>query len=157
MNCNFMIDNNMETSYQEIEGIIQNFQRQILDQQHQIEDLLIKHEREIDTIFTDLLTVLDSFDKADERLAELFHENKDIEKARKRFVSSRKRLYDILKKNGVTEIQFSNGMATLEDCQISDTEPDSNRPNDTILSIEKKGYRRNGRLLRLADVIIVKN
>lgn len=44
----------------------------------------------------------------------------------------------------------------MDDCQIVETEPDATKENDTIISIEKAGFRRNGRLLRLADVIVVK-
>ena len=142
---------------QEIEHIIQGFQKQILDQHHHIENLVNTQEELLDSIFRDLITILDSFDKADMRLAELFQDSKEVGTARKRFASSRKRLDDLLKKNGVSEITFPDGLATLNDCQISDTEPNADHPNDTILSIEKKGYRRNGRLLRLAEVIVVKN
>ena len=70
---------------------------------------------------------------------------------------SKKKLLEILNKNNVNEILFPDGLATLEDFQVEDTEPDSTKPNNTIISIEKAGYRRNGRLLRLAEVIVVKN
>lgn len=101
--------------------------------------------------------MLDSFDKADNRLAELYSESEDVAKARKRFATSKRKLLELFKKYEVCEIQFPNGLATIDDCQISDTEPNAEKPNDTIVSIEKKGYRRNGRLLRLAEVVIVKN
>lgn len=100
---------------------------------------------------------MDAFDKADRRLEEQYLENEDVQKARRRFSTSKKKLLEILNKNNVNEIMFSDGIATLEDCQIEDTEPDMMKPNNTIISIEKAGYRRNGRLLRLAEVIIVKN
>lgn len=141
----------------EIESKVQEFQRLILEQDHKIHDLETARERELDTIFQDLLTVVDAFDKADTRLAEQYADSEDVTKARKRFATSKKKLVEILKKNGVDEIQFIDGVAKLEDCQIVDTEPDSSKENDTIVSVEKVGFRRNGRLLRLADVIVVKN
>lgn len=143
--------------YSEIESMIQDFQRLILEQKHKIENLENEQEKILDYIFKDLLTVIDAYDKADRRLAEQYSENEDVQKARKRFEILRKKLYEIFKKNNVVEIQFSDGIATLEDCQIVDTEPDENKPDNTIISVEKTGYRRNGRLLRLAEVIVVKN
>ena len=141
----------------EIENKIQDFQRMILEQRHKIENLENEKEKELDSIFKDLLTVIDAFDKADQRLTEQYPENVDVLKARKRFATSKKKLLEILNKNKVNEIQFSDGIATLEDCQVEDTEPDATKPNNTIVSIEKAGYRRNGRLLRLAEVIVIKN
>ena len=141
----------------EIENKIQDFQRMILEQRRKIENLENEKEKELDSIFKDLLTVIDAFDKADQRLTEQYPENEDVLKARKRFATSKKKLLEILNKNKVNEIQFSDGIATLEDCQVEDTEPDSTKPNNTIVSIEKAGYRRNGRLLRLAEVIVIKN
>ncbi len=143
--------------YSEIENMIQDFQRLILEQKHKIENLENEQEKILDYIFKDLLTVIDAYDKADRRLAEQYSENEDVQKARKRFETSRKKLLEILKKNNVVEIQFSDGIATLEDCQIVDTEPDASKSENTIISVEKTGYRRNGRLLRLAEVIVVKN
>ena len=147
----------IELCRSEIENKIQDFQRIILEQKHKIEDLENEKETELDSIFKDLLSVIDAFDKADRRLAEQYSENEDFQKARKRFATSKKKLLEILNKNNVNEILFPDGLATLEDCQVEDTEPDSTKPNNTIISIEKAGYRRNGRLLRLAEVIVVKN
>ena len=147
----------MEQYRSEIESKIQDFQREILEQRHKIESLEIEKEKELDSIFKDLLTVVDAFDKADKRLADQYVENDDVQKDRKRFATSKRKLLEILNRNNVNEIQFPDGIATLEDCQVADTEPDATKPNNTIISIEKNGYRRNGRLLRLAEVIVVKN
>lgn len=141
----------------EIENAIQQFQRLILEQDHKIEDLESAREKELDSIFKDLLSVIDAFDKADARLAERYPGNKEVISARTRFATAKNKLKAILDNNGVAEIKFTNGIATLEDCQIEDTEPDSSKSDDTIVSIEKAGYRRNGRLLRRAEVIVVKN
>ena len=111
----------------------------------------------MDLIFKDLLAVFDTFDKADNRLAEQYPESEDVQKARKRFATAKKKLMEIFARNNVYEIIFPDGIATLEDCQVEDTEPDVSKPDNTIVSIEKAGYRRNGRLLRLAEVIVVKN
>ena len=154
-NCNVKIS--AESYRSEIENRIQDFQRKILEQNHKIEDLESEQEKKLDSIFKDLLTVIDALDKADQRLAEQYSDNEDIQKARKRFATSKKKLLQILNKYNVNEIQFPDGIATLKDCQVEDTEPDITKPNNSIISIEKAGYRRNGRLLRLAEIIVVKN
>lgn len=151
------IKTDIETRRAEIEAIVQGFQKLVIEQDHKIEELENTREKELDSIFKDLLSVLDTFDKADARLAEQYPENEDVAKARKRFVTSKKKLQEVLNKNGVSEIKFPDGMATLDDCQIEDTAPDASKTNDTIISIEKSGYRRNGRLLRLTEVVVVKN
>ena len=42
-------------------------------------------------------------------------------------------------------------------CTVCETEPDLTKDNDTIISIEKKGYTYKDAVLRQADVVIVKN
>ena len=108
----------IELCRSEIENKIQDFQRIILEQKHKIEDLENEKETELDSIFKDLLSVIDAFDKADRRLAEQYSENEDIQKARKRFATSKKKLLEILNKNNVNEILFPDGLATLEDCKL---------------------------------------
>ncbi len=147
----------IELLHSELESELSKFQRSILEKGHQVETLKNDNENELDTIFKDLISVIDSFDKADSKLAEQFSDDENVEKARKRFATSKKKLMEILTKNGVSEIQFPDGVAVLEDCLIQDAVPDADKPNDTIVSILKAGYRRNGRLLRSAEVVIVKN
>ena len=141
----------------ELEESIQNFQKLILEQDHKIEELETSKDRDLDNLYKDLITVIDAFNKADARLNEQFPENEEVAKSRKRFAIAKNKLVEILNKNGVTEIEFPDGMATLEDCEIDDTEPDASKADDTIISIVSPGYRRNGRLIRLAKVVVVKN
>ena len=63
----------------------------------------------------------------------------------------------VLEKFDVKRIEFENSKSVEELCEVSDTEPDSNRETGDIVSIEKQGYTRQGHLIRPAEVIIVKN
>lgn len=148
---------NQDNPFAEIEAEITRLKKVELDSVHKIEEMSDSHEKKLDEIFKDLIAVLDAFEKADGRLIEQFPEDENVQKARKRFATTKKKILDLFEKNGVTKITFQNGIAKLEDCQIVDTEPDSSKDTDTIISIEKEGYRRNGRLLRLSEVIVVKN
>ena len=141
----------------ELEESIQNFQKLILEQDHKIEELESSKDQDLDNLFKDLITVIDAFNKADLRLKEQFPENEEVAKSRKRFATAKNKLVEILNKNVVVEIEFPDGMATLEDCEIDETEPDTSKADDTIISIVNPGYRRNGRLIRLAKVVVVKN
>lgn len=141
----------------ELDETVQSFQKLIMEQGHKIEDLKNSRERELDDLFKNLIAVIDIYDKADSRLYELFPEDQGVNRARTRFTTVKNRLLEILHQNGVQEIEFPDGIATFEDCKVEDTVPDVSKPNDTIVSIEKPGYRRNGRLIRFAEVIVVRN
>ncbi len=69
----------------------------------------------------------------------------------------RKKALFVLEKFDVKRIEFENSKSVEELCEVSDTEPDSNRETGDIVSIEKQGYTRQGHLIRPAEVIIVKN
>lgn len=147
-------DNN---PFVEIEEEVTLLHKKRIEIEHKIEDMASENEKNLDAIFKDLLSVIDAFNKADTRMAEQYPENEVAEKVRKRFATAKRKLLEILSKNGVTEIEFPDGMASINDCEIVETEPDLSKPENTIVAIEKAGFRRNGRLLRLAEVIAVKN
>lgn len=147
-------DNN---PFVEIEEEVTQLHKKRIEIEHKIEDMASENEKNLDAIFKDLLSVIDAFNKADTRMAEQYSDNEVAEKVRKRFATAKKKLLEILSKNGVTEIEFPDNLASINDCEIVETEPDLSKPENTIVSIEKAGYRRKGRLLRLAEVIAVKN
>lgn len=147
-------DNN---PFEEIEEDVTLLQKIRIENEHKIEDMASENEKNLDAIFKDLLSVIDAFNKADTRMAEQYPDNEVAEKVRKRFATAKKKLFEILSKNGVTEIEFPDNMASINDCEIVETEPDLSKPDNTIVNIEKAGFRRNGRLLRLAEVVAVKN
>ena len=147
-------DNN---PFVEIEEEVTQLNKNRIELEHKIEDMASENEKNLDAIFKDLLSVVDSFNKADSRMAEQYPDNEVAEKVRKRFATAKKKLLEILSKNGVAEIEFPDNLASINDCEIVETEPDLSKPENTIVSIEKAGFRRNGRLLRLAEVVAVKN
>lgn len=143
--------------FAEIEQEVTALMKLKLELSNEIEVLNQEREKLLDSIFTDLLLVVDSFDKADKKTEEQYPEDESVLKTRKRFITAKKKLLTIFEKYGVSEIAFPDGLAIPEDTQIVDTEPDLDKPSNHIVSVEKKGYRRNGRLLRLAEVVVVKN
>jgi len=57
----------------------------------------------------------------------------------------------------VRRIEFENNKSVDALCEIAATEPDPEREEGDIISIEKQGYTRSGHLIRPAEVIIVRN
>ena len=104
MKSNNCISEKINEYRSEVETMIQGFQRQILEQEHKIEELKNSKERELDTLFKDLLSVVDAYEKAEARLDEQYSDNEAVIKAKKRFSTSKKKLMEILRKNGVSRI-----------------------------------------------------
>lgn len=148
---------NETNPFMEIEREVTALMKSRIELNNKIEELKNNHEALLDSIFTDLLSVIDSLEKADIKVEEQYPTDEAVIKTRKRFATAKKKLLSVLEKYDVSKITFPDGIATIEDSQIVDTEPDLEKQPNYIVSIEKDGYRRNGRLLRLAEVIVVKN
>lgn len=125
---------------------------------NKIEEIEGKHSKEIDSIFCEFITVLDTFERAEQIIAERnLGENEDANKAIKRLLNAKKKVLFVLEKFGVERIEFPDNMSVDELCVVTDTEPDSSKPTGEIISIDKPGYKRQGHLIRPAEVVIVKN
>lgn len=125
----------------------------------ELESVNLNARREIMDILKDIIVIIDAFDKAktiiSERGWDLTEEGK---KVLGRFLNIEKQLINKISLHGVKEIPIETG-AVVDDflCTVCETEPDLTKENDTIISIEKKGYTYKDAILRQADVIIVKN
>ena len=112
----------------------------------------------LDEVFLEAISVLDVFSREEKIIVDKgWNLSDDSQKAIKRLLNAKKKLNTMLEKYNVQKITFENSMSHDDLCSITDTEPDSEKPNGFILSIEKEGYTRNGHLLRRAEVVIVKN
>lgn len=125
---------------------------------NQIEENQQKGEQLLDEIFIDVISILDAFSR-EETIIENHEWNKsdDSQKAIKRLLNAKKKLQTMLEKYDVKKITFEDGMSNDDLCSVTDTEPNQEKPNGYILSIEKEGYQRKEHLLRRAEVVIVKN
>lgn len=132
--------------------------RQIVTLQNEKEQEEKDHEKELDDIFAEVLTVIDTFQKSETIIKERgLDQEESASKAIKRLLNAKKKALSVLEKFNVKRIEFESGMVDDNFCTTVETEPDSNRKNGEIISIEKDGYTRNGHLIRRADVVIVKN
>lgn len=125
---------------------------------NQIENNHRKEEQYLDEIFLDVISILDAFSR-EEKVIEDHEWNKseDSQKAIRRLLNVKRKLNTMLEKYGVKKITFDDGMSNDNLCSVTDTEPDAEKQNDSIISVEKEGYTRNEHTLRRAEVVIVKN
>lgn len=132
--------------------------RKIVTLQNEKEQAEKNHEKELDDIFAEVLTVIDTFQKSEAIIKERgLDQEENASKAIKRLLNAKKKALSVLEKFNVKRIEFETGMVDDDLCTTVETEPDSTRKNGEIISIEKDGYTRNGHLIRRAEVVIVKN
>lgn len=125
---------------------------------NQIEDNHRKEEQHLDEIFLDVISVLDAFSREEKVIEDHeWNQSEDSQKAIKRLLNAKKKLNTMLEKHEVKKMSFDDGMSNDDLCSVTDTEPDPEKPNGFIISIEKDGFTRNGHTLRRAEVVIVKN
>ena len=125
---------------------------------NQIEDNHRKEEQHLDEILLDVISVLDSFSREEKVIEDHeWNQSEDSQKAIKRLLNAKKKLNTMLEKHDVKKMSFDDGMSNDDLCSVTDTEPDPEKPNGFIISIEKDGFTRNGHTLRRAEVVIVKN
>ena len=123
-----------------------------------IEENQRKKEQLLDEVFLDAISVLDAFSREEKVIEDHeWNQSEDSQKAIKRLLNAKKKLNTMLEKYDVKKIVFDDGMSNDDLCSVTDTEPDAEKPDGYILSIEKEGYTRNGHMLRRAEVVIVKN
>ncbi len=129
----------------------------IVTLQNDKEQMEKNHEKELDGIFAEFLTVIDTFEKSEMIIKERgLDQDENASKAIKRLLNAKKKALSTLEKFNVRKIDLE-GIVNDDLCTTVETEPDSNRRNGDIISVEKDGYTRNGHLIRRAEVVIVKN
>jgi molecular chaperone GrpE len=141
-----------------LKDCITSLLRENLTVKNEHEETIKGQERKIDEIFCEFLTVLDTFERAEQTIKEReLDRDETTKKAINRLLNAKKKALGVLEKYNVQKIEFENNKSVEELCEVADTEPDPSRETGDIVSIEKQGYKRQGHLIRPAEVIIVKN
>jgi len=105
-----------------------------------------------------IIEVIDTYEKAIELIVEReLNKDENSKFIINRFNSVNKTLLKLLKKNGVTRLEFPENRLLIDFCKVINKEPDSNLPNDTKIEIVRNGYIHGKKIIRKAEVIIVKN
>lgn len=142
----------------EIANKVSELSRENLTLRNQLEEFEKSQDKRIDEIFCEFLTVLDTFERAEQTIKEReLDKDETTKKAINRLLNAKKKALGVLEKFNVQKIEFVNNKSIEELCEVADTEPDPDRETGDIVSIEKQGYTRQGHLIRPTEVIIVKN
>lgn len=148
----------IKESLSKIRDKISELSEENLSLKNSKEELIKSNEKAIDEIFCEFLTVIDTFDRSEEAIKERgWDSEENTQKAIKRILNAKKKALFVLEKYNVKPIVFDNNKEIDEWCITNGTEPDPNKENGEIITIEKEGYMRKDHVIRPAEVIVVKN
>lgn len=125
---------------------------------NKIEEDALNHERQIDSLINEIIQIIDAFEKSENKIKEsgLSDDEKAL-KAVKRMLQPQKVALAVLSKYNVSQIDLEGKIIDDNICTVVDTEPAPGKEDGLVLSIEKNGYLRGDRLIRRAEVIVVRN
>ena len=148
----------MNENFAKIEAEITQIKQENIRLKNSLEDASLEQERQIDALILEVIQVIDAYDKAETVVKDRgYNDDETAGKAIKRMLQPKKIALSILSKYNVSQIDL-DGKIIIEDlCSVVDTEPDSTKEDGLVISIEKNGYVRGDRLIRRAEVIIIKN
>lgn len=139
------------------EIIVENLQsnnhlkNEIEQKDHEKHDLL-------KDISLNIIDIVDSFERIEESIIEKeYNKIDEVNKTTSRYRTIQKKLLGLLQKHGITKIEFPDNRLIVGLCEVVETEADSNRKNDEIISVIRNGYIRGKELIRPAQIIVVKN
>lgn len=148
----------MNTKLTQITNKITEIKKENLKQRNEIEELALEKERQLDALIYDVIQIIDAFEKAEIKVKEAgLCEEENTQKVLKRMLQPKKVAMSILSKYNVTQIDLNHKIVNDNICTVVETEPDPEREDGFVISIEKNGYMRGARLIRRAEVIVVKN
>lgn len=148
----------MNDKFSIIEAEITQIKKENLKQKNDLEQLSIDNERQIDTIINEVIQIVDAFEKSEAKVKESGLADEDnAQKVIKRMLQPKKVALSMLSKYNVFQIDLDGKVVDENLCTVVDTEPDPEKEDGMVVSIEKSGYMRGDRLLRRAEVIVVRN
>lgn len=112
----------------------------------------------VSDVCKDFLQVLESFEWAEATIHERGLDQSRIStSAISRLLTAKTKLLEVLERYGVYRVTFENGKYDASKAKIVGSVVDNDKEDGTVARIEKDGFIRNDKLLRMAEVTIVKN
>ncbi len=112
----------------------------------------------VSDVCKDFLQVLESFEWAEATIHERGLDQSRIStSAISRLLTAKTKLMEVLEHYGVYRVTFENGKYDASKAKIVGSVVDNDKEDGTVARIEKDGFIRNDKLLRMAEVTIVKN
>ena len=148
----------MNENFAKIEAEITQIKQENIRLKNNLEDASLEQERQIDALILEIIQVIDAYDKAETIVMNRgYNDDETASKAIKRMLQPKKIALAILSKYNVSQIELDDKVINEDLCTVVDTEPDYTKEDGLVISIEKNGYVRGDRLIRRAEVIIIKN
>ncbi len=148
----------MKDKYSQIETEITEIKKANLQLKNDLEQKSLDNERRFDALINDIIQILDAYEKSETKVKEMgLMDDENAQKGIKRMLQPKKVALSILSKYNVAQIDLDGKLMDENVCTIVDTEPDSEKEDGLVLSVEKNGYVRGDRLVRRAEVIVVRN
>ena len=148
----------MKDKYSQIETEITEIKKANLQLKNDLEQKSLDNERRFDALINDFIQILDAYEKSETKVKEMgLMDDENAQKGIKRMLQPKKVALSILSKYNVAQIDLDGKLMDENVCTIVDTEPDSEKEDGLVLSVEKNGYVRGDRLVRRAEVIVVRN
>ena len=148
----------MNANFKKVEAELTQQMQNNIRLKNEIEELALSTERKIDAMVLELIQVIDAYEKAELVVKERgYTEDETSSKAIKRMMQPKKIALSILDKYNVSQIDILGKVIDENLCSVVDTEPDMSKEEGVVVSIEKNGYLRGDRLIRRAQVIVIKN
>ena len=148
----------MKDKYSQIETEITEIKKANLQLKNDLEQKSLDNERRFDALINDIIQILDAYEKSETKDKEMgLMDDENVQKGIKRMLQPKKVALSILSKYNVAQIDLDGKLMDENVCTIVDTEPDSEKEDGLVLSVEKNGYVRGDRLVRRAEVIVVRN
>lgn len=148
----------MKDKYSQIETEITEIKKANLQLKNDLEQKSLDNERRFDALINDIIQILDAYEKSETKVKEMgLMDDENVQKGIKRMLQPKKVALSILSKYNVAQIDLDGKLMDENVCTIVDTEPDSEKEDGLVLSVEKNGYVRGDRLVRRAEVIVVRN
>ena len=148
----------MKDKYSQIETEITGIKKANLQLKNDLEQKSLDNERRFDALINDIIQILDAYEKSETKVKEMgLMDDENAQKGIKRMLQPKKVALSILSKYNVAQIDLDGKLMDENVCTIVDTEPDSEKEDGLVLSVEKNGYVRGDRLVRRAEVIVVRN
>ena len=148
----------MNANFKKVEAELTQLMQNNIRLKNEIEELALSTERKIDAMVLELIQVIDAYEKAELVVKERgYTEDETSSKAIKRMMQPKKIALSILDKYNVAQIDILGKVIDENLCSVVDTEPDLSKEEGIVVSIEKNGYLRGDRLIRRAQVIVIKN
>jgi molecular chaperone GrpE (heat shock protein) len=148
----------MEKEVDELQNILTTHLKRISGLKNDIENKETEKQDLFKDIILGIIDVIDAHERVEESLIERgMDKNDENAKIINRYKTVQKKTLNLLNKYGVTKLEYPENKLIVGFSKIVDTEPDSSRKNDEIITVVRNGYIRGKELIREAELIVVKN